>query len=621
MVVSVLPPRPSKLLLSLSPEPTRVEQLGVALGYVAHLVHHLGKILFIPLLYPIRPQGSKSVILDLVSEETLIDNIKEFPLFAKGSEKALFQYAVFLLNKDIAQVRQHCGYGTSKTLFKRTLPNLKFLLDRLTRDIKAMMRGINHAAGFHTPHPHDAISMTSSYVGVDANSVASGSVAPDSFPSSDADSLRSFSTLGSHAGSMPPSMFTQTQQFLQHDSNFSLRSIASSTRPDEESRHNRSIHSDIDDLLIISPPDLSKSGTEGDETDKACNEHVTAPLTDSATELAFSRGPRRVDGEISEECFSTIREDIQPSGDDDEEEEEEEEEEGGDSTTSSVVSLSTTPVVHERFVKVDSTPESASSSSFAALSGDESMGETLSNDSSAAVELGSSTVSAHLEDTLKSAVHVTQLLLGHNTPPEHIQIESVPTILAANEAEMESARALRGLTAASFAGQTALGVPHLNLPEETANNGQEEKEEDFATPQGPPTFPDSFQMSSRTGEKTCGELSSGNGEGFSTSPEWPRVRSMAQSGFALENIGYVKTGMATPHRVGGGGGGGGGGLRHSREERLERFIGGGSPDNRNGENGQSLVDFIDRPSDTGNNSTQNRFRQRLPDLLGPRGAF
>lgn len=116
-------------------QPSRVEQLGVALGYVAHLIHHLGKILFLPLLYPIRPQGSKSVILDLVSEETLIDNIKEFPLFAKGSEKALFQYAVFLLNKDIAQVRQHCGYGTSKTMFKRTLPNMKFLLDKLTRDV------------------------------------------------------------------------------------------------------------------------------------------------------------------------------------------------------------------------------------------------------------------------------------------------------------------------------------------------------------------------------------------------------------------------------------------------------------------------------------------------------
>ena len=29
--------------------------------------------------------------------------VYRFPLFAKGSEKALFQYAVFLLNKDIAQ--------------------------------------------------------------------------------------------------------------------------------------------------------------------------------------------------------------------------------------------------------------------------------------------------------------------------------------------------------------------------------------------------------------------------------------------------------------------------------------------------------------------------------------
>ena len=34
----------------------------------------------------------------------LSSNVYRFPLFAKGSEKALFQYAVFLLNKDIAQV-------------------------------------------------------------------------------------------------------------------------------------------------------------------------------------------------------------------------------------------------------------------------------------------------------------------------------------------------------------------------------------------------------------------------------------------------------------------------------------------------------------------------------------
>ena len=67
--------------LYLSSEPSSVEQLGVALGYVAHLLHQLGRAMFIPLLYPIKPQGSKSAICDLISEETLIDNIKEYVYF------------------------------------------------------------------------------------------------------------------------------------------------------------------------------------------------------------------------------------------------------------------------------------------------------------------------------------------------------------------------------------------------------------------------------------------------------------------------------------------------------------------------------------------------------------
>ena len=59
------------------------------------------------------------------------------------------------------------------------------------------MRGNNRGAGFHTPHPHDTMSMSSSYISLDANSMVSGSVAPDSLPSPEADSLSSFSTLGS----------------------------------------------------------------------------------------------------------------------------------------------------------------------------------------------------------------------------------------------------------------------------------------------------------------------------------------------------------------------------------------------------------------------------------------
>ena len=61
---------------------------------------------------------------------------------------------------------------------------------------KEKTRGNNHSAGFHA-HPHDPnTSITSSYVSVDTASVASGSVA-GSFPSPEADSLRSFSSKSS----------------------------------------------------------------------------------------------------------------------------------------------------------------------------------------------------------------------------------------------------------------------------------------------------------------------------------------------------------------------------------------------------------------------------------------
>ena len=56
-----------------------------------------------------------------------------FPLFLRGSEKEVFMYAVYLLNKDICQLRLYSGLGISKSLFKHTLPNLKALIDKLTR--------------------------------------------------------------------------------------------------------------------------------------------------------------------------------------------------------------------------------------------------------------------------------------------------------------------------------------------------------------------------------------------------------------------------------------------------------------------------------------------------------
>ena len=58
-------------------ETSSMEQYGVALGYTAHLVSLLGQVLQVPLQYPIKPCGSKSTISDHISEEVVIDTIKE----------------------------------------------------------------------------------------------------------------------------------------------------------------------------------------------------------------------------------------------------------------------------------------------------------------------------------------------------------------------------------------------------------------------------------------------------------------------------------------------------------------------------------------------------------------
>ncbi len=55
-----------------------------------------------------------------------LDFQQEFPLYAKGVEVARTDYAIFLLNKDLAQVRWLCGLVTAD--LKCTLRNLHELL-------------------------------------------------------------------------------------------------------------------------------------------------------------------------------------------------------------------------------------------------------------------------------------------------------------------------------------------------------------------------------------------------------------------------------------------------------------------------------------------------------------
>uniref|UniRef100_A0A8C3VPF8 UV radiation resistance associated n=1 Tax=Catagonus wagneri TaxID=51154 RepID=A0A8C3VPF8_9CETA len=100
--------------------------IAVALGYTAHLVSMISFFLQVPLRYPIIHKGSRSTIKDNINDK-LTEKEREFPLYPKGGEKLQFDYGVYLLNKNIAQLRYQHGLGTPD--LRQTLPNLKNFLE------------------------------------------------------------------------------------------------------------------------------------------------------------------------------------------------------------------------------------------------------------------------------------------------------------------------------------------------------------------------------------------------------------------------------------------------------------------------------------------------------------
>ncbi|XP_062983312.1 UV radiation resistance-associated gene protein isoform X3 [Elgaria multicarinata webbii] len=87
--------------------------IAVALGYTAHLVSMISFFLQVPLRYPIVHKGSRSAIKDNINDK-LTEKEREFPLYPKGGEKLQFDYGVYLLNKNIAQIPTWAGDSRSK---------------------------------------------------------------------------------------------------------------------------------------------------------------------------------------------------------------------------------------------------------------------------------------------------------------------------------------------------------------------------------------------------------------------------------------------------------------------------------------------------------------------------
>ncbi|XP_038618016.1 UV radiation resistance-associated gene protein [Tachyglossus aculeatus] len=119
--------------------------IAVALGYTAHLVSMISFFLQGPLRYPVVHKGSRSAIKDNINDK-LADKEREFPLYPKGGEKLQFDYGVYLLNKNIAQLRYQHGLGTPD--LRQTLPNLKSFLEH-----GLMVRCDRHHASSAIPVP------------------------------------------------------------------------------------------------------------------------------------------------------------------------------------------------------------------------------------------------------------------------------------------------------------------------------------------------------------------------------------------------------------------------------------------------------------------------------------
>jgi hypothetical protein len=91
------------------------ESVAAALGYTAQLVYLLSFYLSVPLPYPVQPYLSNSFIQDPISASIAQ---RTFPLYPVNTNYR-FEYAVFLLNKDIEYLmnRMDCVFWTSATHF------------------------------------------------------------------------------------------------------------------------------------------------------------------------------------------------------------------------------------------------------------------------------------------------------------------------------------------------------------------------------------------------------------------------------------------------------------------------------------------------------------------------
>ncbi|CAG2103718.1 unnamed protein product [Medioppia subpectinata] len=101
--------------------------ISIAIGYVTHILVMISRLLDVTLRYNMIYFGSRSSIVDHLNDK-ISENDRIFALHSKsGKDRLHFKYGVFLMNKNIAQLRHYLGLQTKD--LSATLPNLYTLFN------------------------------------------------------------------------------------------------------------------------------------------------------------------------------------------------------------------------------------------------------------------------------------------------------------------------------------------------------------------------------------------------------------------------------------------------------------------------------------------------------------
>ncbi|AYO41752.1 UV radiation resistance-associated gene protein [Malassezia restricta CBS 7877] len=106
---------------------TNLDETSAALTYVAQLMILLSTYLHTTLPYPLTSSGSRATVQDRIS---IMTGPRSFILSGKDNELYRYEYAVFLLNKDLERLMNQ--FHVPLLDLRNTLPNLKNLLVTLS---------------------------------------------------------------------------------------------------------------------------------------------------------------------------------------------------------------------------------------------------------------------------------------------------------------------------------------------------------------------------------------------------------------------------------------------------------------------------------------------------------